>query len=175
MELHEKYLCAKYIEYTNKFRCVDKYKDDQVQLFLQEQALDLMERNLVRTRLFFDENQNLIGFYSLFNDTVKMNKYKRKEVGILLPKEVKEIPAIRLHYIGVDNRFRGRGYGEKIMGSALFNCIKVAKISGCSLITLESTEYTKVFYEKFDFKYIRPEGKYRLMVMNTSKLLDLVQ
>src|SRR5690625_3899026 len=100
--LSEAWLTIDHINHMNHFHCIDRDGDNHVQIFLQEQALDLMERNLVRTRLFFDESQNLIGFYSLFNDTIKINKYKRKQLNIHLPQNVKEIPAIRLHYIGVD-------------------------------------------------------------------------
>src|SRR5699024_11253184 len=120
-----------------------------LQIFLQEQALDLMERNLVRTRLFFDESQNLIGFYSLFNDTIKIHKNKREEINIHLPHGVKEIPAVRLHYIGVDDRYKGQGYGDILMSSVLVNCIKIAQISGCPLITVESSESAREFYERY--------------------------
>lgn len=172
--LSEAWLTMDHINHMNHFQCIDRNGDNHVQIFLQEQALDLMERNLVRTRLFFDESQNLIGFYSLFNDTIKIHKNKREEINIHLPHGVKEIPAVRLHYIGVDDRYKGQGYGDILMSSVLVNCIKIAQISGCPLITVESTESAREFYDRYDFNYVRPERNYRLMVMNTKKLLHLV-
>src|SRR5699024_9262582 len=105
---------------------------------------------------------------------LKIHKNKREEINIHLPHGVKEIPAVRLHYIGVDDRYKGQGYGDILMSSVLVNCIKIAQISGCPLITVESTESAREFYDRYDFNYVRPERNYRLMVMNTKKLLHLV-
>lgn len=103
--LYEEWLTIEHINNLNGFRCKDADGDNHVQTFLQEESLELMERNLVRTRLFLDQDRNLIGFYSLFNNVIKINKSKRKELDVFLPNEVREIPAIRLHYFGVDNKY----------------------------------------------------------------------
>ncbi|MEW9674901.1 GNAT family N-acetyltransferase [Lentibacillus sp. L22] len=145
-----------------------------MQIFLQEESLELMERNVVRTRLVLDGNKNLIGFYSLFNNVVKINKSKREELNVFLPHEVKEIPAIRLHYLGVDNNYMKQGYGSFLMSSVLYNCAKVAQMSGCSLITVESTKSAEGFYAKHGFMHIRSEGKFDMMGMNTKGLIELL-
>jgi GNAT superfamily N-acetyltransferase len=165
----EEYLSNKHLPRLQEFQCPDEIT---VERFLREEAYNLMERNLVRTRLFFDENQNIIGFYSLFNDTIKMNRQKRLQMDISLPDGVKEIPAIRLHYLGVDIRFRKKGFGAYLMASVLYNCAKIAKITGCSLITVESTEKARDFYKKFDFIYICPVRQYYLMALNTKPLIE---
>jgi GNAT superfamily N-acetyltransferase len=167
--IKEEYLSDEHLSKLQEFRCSD---EPIVENFLKEEAYNLMKRNLVRTRLFFDDNQNLIGFYSLFNDTIKINKQKRMQLEIYLPQGVTEIPAIRLHYLGVDERFRGNGFGAYLMVSVLYNCAKVAEITGCSLITVESTEKAKSFYEKFDFTYICPTDRYYLMALNTKPLVE---
>ncbi|WP_193224393.1 GNAT family N-acetyltransferase [Bacillus sp. B1-b2] len=130
-----------------------------------------MERNLVRTRLFFDQDKNLIGFYSLFNDTIKMNK----QMDIALPDRVKETPAIRLHYIGVDSRYRKRYYGVYILTAALYHSAKISEMSGCALVTVESTEKACSFYEKFDFIYIRPKESYYSYALNTNYLTHFLE
>lgn len=80
------------------FKCQDIDGNNQVELFLKEQAINLMERNLVRTKVFLDNKQTIVGFYSLFNDTVKMHKNKRGILKVHLPQNVTEIPAVRLHF-----------------------------------------------------------------------------
>lgn len=168
----EEYLSNKHVKKLQDFQCKD---ERQVETFLKEEAFPLMERNLVRTRLFFDQQKNLIGFYSLFNDTIKMNKQKRKQLDINLPDKVKEIPAIRLHYIGVDNRYRKNNYGLYIMSSVLYHSALVAKISGCPLIIVESTKNARAFYEKFDFTYIGPKDSYYIYSLNTKYFAGLVE
>lgn len=169
-DLSEKFLTEYDLEKIKDFQCQDV---SQVDAFLKEEAFNLMDRNLVRTRLFFDENQNLVGFYSLFNDTIKMNKQKRLEMDILLPDGVAVIPAIRLHYLGVDKRYRGKGYGVYLMASVLYYCTYIARITGCSLITIESTKEARGFYEKFGFSYICPTGAFDLMSLNTKSLFNI--
>ncbi|MGE7879116.1 hypothetical protein [Peribacillus muralis] len=133
-----------------------------------------MDRNFVRTRLFFDTEKNLVGFYSLFNDTIKMNKQKRLELKIKLPDQVNVIPAIRLHYIGVDDRYRKKRYGEDLLGCVFIESAEIAKRSGCALIVLESTANAVGFHDKYQFTHIRKEKGYSLMAYNTEKLIELL-
>lgn len=174
VDLIEENLDDSHIKFLTNFTCENTKGDRHVELFLRNQAVDLTNKNLVRTRLLFDQSRNLIGFYSLFNDTIKMNKDKRKELRVSLPQSVKVIPAIRLHYIGVNDSHKGMGYGSILMASMLVACATVAKRTGCTLITLESTEDVRAFYEKFDFKHIHKDGDYYIMAMNTKSILDLV-
>ncbi|MEI3613721.1 N-acetyltransferase [Pseudogracilibacillus sp. SO30301A] len=171
--LTEEWLDSIHINQIREFRCVNQNGDNHVQKFLQEQALDLMSQNLVRTRLFFDKNRSLIGFYSLFNDTIKLNKHKRKQLDIKLPHGVQDIPSIRLHFLGIDDKHMGKGYGNDLMASIITNCINVARISGCTLIVLEATEDVVQFYEKYDFIYVHPKEEYYIMVLNTKELIDV--
>lgn len=172
--LFEEWLNIEHINNINEFRCLDIDRDNHVQTFLQEESLELMGRNLVRTRLFFDGDRNLIGYYSLFNNIIKINKGKRIELNVLLPNEVKEIPAIRFHSFGVDNKYMNQGYGSFLMSSVLFNCAKVAQMSGCTLITVESTKSANGFYEKYGFVHIRSEGKFDMLGLNSKGLIALL-
>lgn len=145
--MNEEWLNDSHIGLLHDFICTDQEGNDQVQFFLQEESFKLMEGNLVRTRLLINESNKLVGFYSLFNNIIKINKNKRKELDIILPQGVKEIPAIRLYYIGVATKFQGLGYGDRLMASILYSCAVVSQISGCSLLTVESTENAVGFYE----------------------------
>lgn len=175
--LSEEWLSSNHSISIKDFKCTSQNNNSHVQLFLQEQAMGLMSKNIVRTRLFFDQHRNLIGFYSLFNDTIKMNKGKKKELDIRLPLRVTEIPSIRLHYIGVDDKYKGYGYGYHLMASVIDTCISVATVSGCSLIAVEASEDVIDFYKKFDFVHIRKEKSsnktYYLMALSTKNLIDI--
>lgn len=172
-ELDEVYLNDSHQNKIDGFRCIDKAECTRVQDFLQNEALDYMKTNIARTRLFFDGDNNLVGFYSLFNDTIKMNRQKRESMDVRLPHGVSDIPAIRLHFLGIDNEYQSKGFGGFVMGSALDSCIKIARSSGCSLIVVESTESARGFYEKLGFAYVRPENGYSIMAMGTKGLIDL--
>src|SRR5699024_4772906 len=101
----------------------------------------------------------------------------KKEFDIQLPTKVKEIPSIRLHYIGVDDRYKGCGYGNHLMASVIDTCISVATVSGCSLILVESIRDVIDFYKKFDFVHVRKEKlsnkTHYLMALSTKNLIDI--
>lgn len=147
-------------ELIEDFLCDD---EPTVALFLKEEALKLQMMNVVRTRLYFDDANHLIGYFSLFNDTVEMASSKRKQQGWALPRN-KHIPAIRLHYFGVDQRYRKNGYGEYLLAEVLMLCQDVAQVSGCKFITLESLPSSVDFYSKYDFIKIARRNDYQIMV-----------
>ena len=60
------------------------------------------------------------------------------------------------------------------MGSILVNGAKIAQISDCTLITVESTKIVNRFYEKYGFTYIRSEGEFDILGMNTKGLIPLL-
>lgn len=163
--LHE---CPTHILQT--FVCSD---EPDLETFLKEEAVTLHFLNTAITRLYFDEQHNLIGYFTLFNDMVHIFKSQRTKFGWTLPKGYNYFPAIRLHYLGVDERFRKKGYGRYLLIEALRTCYDLSKDSGCNFITAESLKSAVSFYEKYGFKTIKRESnKYDNMVFKLSDLED---
>ncbi|MEH6941036.1 GNAT family N-acetyltransferase [Bacillus sp. JJ722] len=170
MNLNGEFLSLHHEDSIHEFKCSD---EPSVEAFLKEQAMDLMDRCFSRTRLFFDSNQNLIGFYSLFNDSFKVPKKKTGELSIKLPTAVSYVPAVRLHYIGVDERYRGKGNGQFLLTSALYEVYKISKHSACTLVTIEATENAKEFYKKFGFVHLSKQGRLNLMALNVTIFAEM--
>ena len=108
------FINIKYKEDIENFSCSDEL---QVEQFLKEEAQHLHDSRTAITRLYFDENQNLVGYFTLYNDIVQVGKQKRlKHWSAFLPtSNLVYFPAIRLHYLGVDNQYRDMGYGKQLM------------------------------------------------------------
>ena len=99
---------------NRKFECTD---EPSIKYYLIEEALDFHVMNLARTKLFFDRENNLVGFLTLYNDMMQIGRKKRRKHGMSQLPSYKWYPAIKLHYMGVDSRFRNRGT------DAIFYCL----------------------------------------------------
>ena len=91
------YIKPEHKELIDGFVC---YDEPSVELFLKEHALQLHRYQSARTRLYFDENQNLIGFFTLYNDLVHIYKSQRTKHEWNLPRDIGVFPGIKLHYFG---------------------------------------------------------------------------
>ncbi|MEK3879781.1 N-acetyltransferase [Paenibacillus sp. FSL M7-0420] len=124
--------------------------------FLKEEALKLNDVNLVKTRLYFDEDHNFIGFFSLFNESVSVMKSKRTQQQWIDIEDQKNIfPAIRLHFLGVNQKYQKIGLGEYLLFEAIYAAKDISEISGCTFVTLETEDDCYQFYENRDFVYLR--------------------
>ncbi|QWI46713.1 GNAT family N-acetyltransferase [Bacillus mycoides] len=161
-----------HVEVIQNFKCED---EPDVEEFLREDAMMYQLRNMAKTRLFFDGNHNLIGYFSVFNDHVCIGRTKRKKANITPPKGINHFPAIRLHYLGVDSRYRKKGYGEEILLSVLEHCYKLALITGCTLITVQALKSSMGFYQNYDFIIWKQEArKYTDMFFKIQNLEGLL-
>lgn len=105
------------------------------------------------TRLYFDDHQNLVGYFTLYNDLVQIRREQAIHHQWTLP-EVKYLPAVKIHYLGVDSRFRGKRYGEYLLLEAIKSAYEISEVSGCNFVTVEAFDNTIEFYKKYDFKFL---------------------
>ncbi len=162
--LHCEFISEEHQQAIQNFDCSDEIS---VATFLKEHAYGLHQTSSAITRLFFDEDRNLIGYFTLFNEMVYMSKAKRKKHELEhMPKD-KFLPAIKLHYLGVDDCYRKRGHGEYLLFEALLVAKKISQMSGCNFVTLESLNSSYSFYEKYEFQRLaRINRDYTAMFYN---------
>lgn len=150
-----------------KFQCDDEIT---VRDFLIEQALKLHLLNLASTRLFFDENENLIGYFTLYNDMMQIGKAKRIKHKLYVP-SFKYYPAVKLHYLGVDSRYRKNGFGEHLILSIFEVVTEIAKNSGCIFLSVESLPSAVGFYKKYEFQYLSNNKPFINMFFKVNELM----
>jgi GNAT superfamily N-acetyltransferase len=155
-------------EVIENFKCSD---EPQVEMFLKEEALYYQEHGITITRLCFDEHHNLVGYFTLFNDLVqRIGKQKRKKLQWELP-SLDFYPAIRLHYFGVDERFRKQGIGHTMMMEVFDICSQVSENTGCLFISVEALNNSVAFYKHYGFKILgKPTNTYYNMVFKLDEL-----
>lgn len=163
------YIEPQHTDIIQSFQCSDEIS---VELFLKEQALKLHQLRSAITRLYFDDNQNLVGYFTLYNDHVQVFQKQKEKYRWNLP-DFDLFPAVKLHYIGVDSRFRKLGYGSYLLTEAVYVIGQIAKTSGCNSITVEALNSAVGFYEEYGFvlrQRNRGSGEFQNMALKLDEL-----
>lgn len=142
-------------EYNEKIHAFDCGKDI-VNDFLKEDALNLHQIRQVTTHLAFNQNRDLVGYFSLFNESVTVVKSKRNAQDWFdLSGERKSVfPSVRLHYFGVDSKYQCKGLGEQILFYAIEKTKELSNVSGCLFMTLETYPEKYNWYKKRFFTHL---------------------
>ncbi|GAA0440995.1 hypothetical protein GCM10008983_17600 [Lentibacillus halophilus] len=157
-------LSNQFIENVDLFYCSDQ---PNVETFLREDALRLEESNACRTHLYFYDN-DLIGFYSLFTDYVNLVSSKRDKEGwkdVATAMDSQAFPAIRLHYFGIDEKYRSQRLGELLLMLALDTCVYISNYIGASFVVLEAFEDSIGFFQKYNFRKVKRNNEFQIMAI----------
>jgi len=140
-------------------------------LYLQRYALQAKNKNASRTFVLVDkQNPHLIiGFYTLVIAEIQF---------ALLPdiyaKKYKPVmPGINLARLAVDERFKGRGYGELLLMNALNNIKITAEKVGVAACFVDAKEGVGHFYIKYGFiPFHGDQDRYFLAIKTIINLLE---
>lgn len=170
MKLAWEYISAEHKELIENFECQD---ESDVSLFLKEEALRFHLLNMARTRLYFDEDHNLVGYFTVYNDLMEFSNRQRRKHRYSLPARHRYYPALKLHYLGVDERHRNKKYGTYLLLETLTLAMQTSRSVGCVFLTLEAIKSAVPFYYHHDFKKLGKshDNKYLNMFFKIDELL----
>lgn len=164
------YISEDHDDLVQSFLCDDEIS---VEIFLKEEALQLHRLQTAITRLYFDNENNLVGYFTLHNDLVHLLKSQieryRREFEWDLPR-YKYLPAVKLHYLGVDRRHREKGIGEYLLREAIQTIHQTTSDIGCNFITIQALNSARGFYEKYGFISRENDRYYVNMIFKLSEL-----
>ncbi len=171
------YISANYINLLSTFE-FESFDENSIKEFLLTKALYFHELQTAVTRLYFDENQNLVGFFTLHNDLIELERNKVNEFGNKygweLPHEEQYyFPAIKLHYFAIDRRYRGQGYGKYLMQEIIEIATDIAQQSGCNFISVEALPDSVEFYHKRGFKAVSSTSEFTIMVFKLGEIENI--
>lgn len=162
------YISPEHQQVIQEFNCADEIR---IELFLKEQAIKLQQLRSAVTRLYFDENHNLVGYFTLYNDLIHVWAGQAQRHNWVLPDTHDYFPAVKLHYLAVDQKFRKQKYGEFLLAEAVNAVEEIASSSGCTFITIEALTNAIEFYESFVVRQRNPgSGEYMNMVLKLDEL-----
>ena len=157
------------------FDCGDNDLND----FLLNDAINHFNQ-LLCTTFLIEKDEDVIGFFSLLNDTISIEdiSFKNKFLRILPnnKRSYKYFPAVKLGRLGISLTYQNNGLGTEIM-----NFIKILfttnNRTGCRYITVDAYQKSVKFYKKngFDFLTDKDEkGETRLMYFDLIKIVNSI-
>lgn len=157
-------LAISLMEDVDLFDCSDQ---SIVEEFLKNDALRLEECNACRTQLYYCDDR-LIGYYTMFTDYVNLVNSKRNSAGwkdVSTAMGSQHFPAVRLHYLGIDKKYRKQGLGKLLLLFALDTCVNVSDHIGFNFIILEALESSIGFFEKQKFSKVKLHNDLQVMAI----------
>jgi DNA-binding XRE family transcriptional regulator/ribosomal protein S18 acetylase RimI-like enzyme len=171
------YISSEYKEEIERFEFKNTPDERSVEMFLKEKALHLHEMQTAITRLYFDEDQNLVGFFTLHNDIVSLQRHQmaefKQKYDWRFPEDIDIFyyPSVKLHYLGVDRRHRECGYGKYMIREAIaITADEIGQLSGCNFVSVEALLSTVDYYRKRGFKWIGQNVDYANMIFKLGEL-----
>ncbi|MFC7785645.1 GNAT family N-acetyltransferase [Rossellomorea sp. GCM10028870] len=140
-------LDSKHYDRVIQFQCSDQ---EEVESFLKKESFKLELLNIAKTTVFLDDDDNLIGYFTLFNDSTTVSNTKLKKMDFK-PNNFSLYPSVRIHFFGVDSNYRKKGYGSFILFEALNRILEISKMTGCVFATVEALPGSNSFYSKHLF------------------------
>ena len=143
------------------FKCADGDLND----FLTDEAKDYEKELLAKTYLVVnEENGDLIAYFSLLNDTVRLEdteKSMANRINRKIPnsKRRRHYPALKIGRLAVDTRYAGMGFGELILRT-IRTMFRHGNRTGCRFLTVDALASATGFYEaKGNFRFFTDKDK----------------
>lgn len=152
----------------NKFSC----GIDSLDNYLKNQSKQDLKRRLSVTYVLNDDDQNIIGYYTL-SSTSFLLEHLPEENRRKLPR-YPSLPATLIGRLAVDKKYQGRGYGEILLMDALLNAQQVSKKTGVFAVVVEAINQVALkFYQKFGFIQLQDHDNKLFLPMKTIDQLIL--
>lgn len=130
----------------SKFTCGQPSLDR----YIQTQASQDVKRKLANCFVLSDENQTVVGFYTLSSDAIS-----RELIPDSIPYKIPypSIPVTLLGRLAVDTQYKGKGLGKLLLFDALKRSYdaSVVSIGSVAVIVDPIDEEAALFYEQYGF------------------------
>lgn len=122
---------------------------EQVDTWLKKSALQSQKKHLSTTKVLLDGNEQLIGYYTLATSQVDFSDLPT-DVAKSLPQ--RQLPVAVLAWLGIASSFQGRGIGQRLLATALKDCLDASGTFSFIAVILDCVDApSKAFYQRFDF------------------------
>lgn len=128
--------------------------DCNVDVWLQQYALQNQEKHLSTTSVLIDASNTIVGYFTLAAGQVLCDELPQ-HLTSRLPK--RGLPVAVLAWLGVATEFQGQGFGHRLLAQALNDCYRASKTLAFIGIIVDCLDQrTKAFYCQWDFEELKP-------------------
>jgi predicted GNAT family N-acyltransferase len=137
---------AAYDNQIAEFDCGEEKIND----YLKNTARESNKNNFSRLHLAFVDN-TLVGYYTLSNYSIKNHGVTDAPT---------TLPCLLIGRLGVDLKFQGQRYGERLVLDAILKCKKINQYTAAYYIIVHSKNNSiSPFYQKYRFNSIQPSNE----------------
>ena len=132
--------------------------------FLLDESKDYQTEYLAVTYLLVNsENGDIIAYYSLLNDVVRLNeteKSVRNRINRKIPfsKQRNHYPAVKVGRLAVSESYAGNGIGRLILDSVKY-VFTHGNRTGCRFVTVDALTSATGFYGRNKFRFFTEKDK----------------
>lgn len=147
---------GKVCNYLSSFLCSN---NKHVESFLHKKAINSEKRNFNRTSLIIDEDENILGYFTLmvksFNFDNNISKTTRKSLAN--NKNASHFNSILIAHLGRPDSFKDELSGSTIVNTILEKCELVYDLTALQTISVEYDPNPKLiqFYRNNQFKLLQ--------------------
>jgi len=119
--------------------------------YLKNQVNQDIKKRLAACFVTANDKGLVTGFYTLSSSSVSIENAP-EEIKKKLPKAYKELPAILLGRLAIDQKMQGEGLGKLLLMDAMKRCFELSAVLGSwALIVDPIDEHARSFYNKYGF------------------------
>lgn len=134
--------------------------------YLKHQARQDAKKNVATTFVLVQKSDPaILGFYTLSATSIGLTELP-ETITSKLPKYPR-VPAILLGRLAVDQKQRGKKYGQLLLMDALIRCLGIKQIGWAALLVDAKDESAISFYEHMNFIRLSPTSSRLLLARNT--------
>jgi ribosomal protein S18 acetylase RimI-like enzyme len=146
--------------------------DRRVDDWLAQRALPAMRKNTSTTRVLARDDGAIAGYYTLANTALDVSLVPAHLFDGKPPRHPP--PTLTLAWLGVDQRFGGRGLGTKLFARALADALQAFEtVRFVAVIVDALTDANVAFYESHGFELV--PGTTNKLFMPASTLVAIAQ
>lgn len=121
--------------------------------YIKKQASQDVRKDLSACYVLPDESGKVIAYYTLSGNSIPQEGLPEELLKKLrLPKSYKDLPAVMLGRLAVDQNHKGKRYGELLLMDAFHNCLAASEHIGTLAVIVDPIDEAAVtFYRKYGF------------------------
>jgi GNAT superfamily N-acetyltransferase len=119
--------------------------------YLLRQASQDVRRDLSACYVLADENDKVIGYYTLSGNSIPRDEFPEQIIK-KLPKSYADLPTILLGRLAIHKSYQGKGLGEYLLIEALNQCVELSERLGTLAVMVDPIDKNaENFYQRYQF------------------------
>jgi predicted GNAT family N-acyltransferase len=142
--------------------------------YIRKQASQDVRKDLSACYVLTDNADRVIAYYTLSGNTIPQEGIPNDLLKKLkLPPSYIDLPAVLLGRLAVDQKHKGKRYGELLLMDALQRCLILSSQLGTLAVIVDPIdEESKSFYQKYGFLSLKDSEKMFIPMITIKELFN---